>query len=257
MHPPCSRCESNCTVSRSAPAREPSTPVPLSASAQKLRLLQSLPCTTKFEKAAWLSGARLVAGVDEVGRGALFGCVAAAACILNPADRIRRLRDSKLLSPDERETLAVRIRQRAIAWAVAEVDAARIDQINIYQASLLAMKLAVERLHPRPDFLLVDAVTLDFDCPQQKIIHGDALSASIAAASILAKVHRDAILRDWDAVYPQYGLASNKGYSTPSHKRALQQHGPSPLHRQSYAPVSDASQNSRQGLDFLIEDTEC
>jgi ribonuclease HII len=244
-------------VSRPAPTREPSTAAQLSVSAKKLRLLQSLKCTTAFEKAAGLSGARLIAGVDEVGRGALFGCVAAAACILNPADRIRGLRDSKLLSPEERETLAARIRQRAIAWAVAEVDAARIDQINIYQASLLAMKLAVEQLDPRPDFLLVDAAVLDFCCPQKKIIHGDALSASIAAASILAKVHRDAILRDWDAVYPQYGLASNKGYSTPSHKRALQQHGPSPLHRQSYAPVCAANQDSQQRLDFLNEDTEC
>jgi len=186
-----------------------------------------------------------------------LGSQAAAACILNPADRIRGLRDSKLLTADERETLAARIRRRAIAWAVAEVDAARIDQINIYQASLLVMKLAVERLDPRPDFLLVDAATLDFDCPQQKIIHGDALSASIAAASILAKVHRDAILRDWDAVYPQYGLASNKGYSTPSHKRALRQHGPSPLHRQSYAPVSAANQDSQLLIDFEDEDTEC
>jgi len=242
-------------MSGSAPTREPSSAAPLSASAKKLRLLQSLQCTTAFEKAAWLAGARLVAGVDEVGRGALFGCVAAAACILNPADRIRGLRDSKLLTPDERETLAVRIRQRAIAWAVAEVDAARIDQINIYQASLLAMKLAVERLDPRPDFLLVDAAVLDFDCPQKKIIHGDALSASIAAASILAKVHRDAILRDWDAVYPQYGLASNKGYSTPLHKRALQQHGPCPLHRQSYAPVALASLDLH--IDFEDEDIEC
>ena len=238
-------------MSRPAPSRE------ISASAAKLRLLQSLKCTTAFEKAAWLSGVRLVAGVDEVGRGSLFGCVAAAACILNPADRIRGLRDSKLLTAAERETLAARIRQRAIAWAVAEVDAARIDQINIYQASLLAMKLAVERLQPRPEFLLVDAAVLDFDCPQRKIIHGDALSASIAAAAILAKVHRDAILREWDAIYPQYGLASNKGYSTPSHKRALLLHGPTPLHRQSYAPVSAANQDSPQEFDFLDEDSEC
>jgi ribonuclease HII len=244
-------------VSCPEPTREPFSAAPLSASAKKLRLLQSLKCTTAFEKAARLSGARLVAGVDEVGRGALFGCVAAAACILNPDDRIRGLRDSKLLSPEERETLAARIRQRAIAWAVAEVDAARIDQINIYQASLLAMKLAVERLQPRPDFLLVDAAALDFECPQKKIIHGDALSASIAAASILAKVHRDAILRDWDAIYPQYGLASNKGYSTPLHKRALQEHGPSPMHRQSYAPVALASPDWQESLEFLHEDTEC
>ncbi len=227
-----------------------------SASALKLRLLKSLKCTTKFEKAAWAGGARRIAGVDEVGRGSLFGCVVAAACILNPEDRIRGLRDSKLLPEEDRDKLAARIRARAIGWAVAEVDVGRIDQINIYHASLLAMKMAVERLSPRPDFLLVDAAVLDFDCPQQKIIHGDALSASIAAASILAKVHRDAILRTWDPIYPQYGLARNKGYSTPHHKRALCEYGPSPMHRQSYAPVAAAG-DLQQRLDFLDEESEC
>lgn len=226
----------------------------ISASAAKLRLLKSLKCTTKFEKAAWESGAQLVAGVDEVGRGSLFGCVVAGACILDPADRIRGLRDSKLLPEEEREKLAARIRQRAIAWAVAEVDVGRIDQINIYHASLLAMKLAVERLIPRPDFLLVDAVIVDFDCAQKKIIHGDALSASIAAASILAKVHRDAIVRAWDPVYPQYGLASNKGYSTPQHKRALLEYGPSPMHRQSYAPVAAAAGDLPPEFEFVNEE---
>jgi ribonuclease HII len=229
----------------------------LSAAAAKLRLLKSLKCTTSFEKAAWQSGARLVAGVDEAGRGALFGCVAAAACILNPADRIRGLCDSKLLPEEVREELALRIRQRAIAWAVAEVEAAVIDRINIYQASLLAMKLAVERLQPRPDFLLVDAATLDCDCAQRRIIHGDALSASIAAASILAKVHRDAILRAWDPVYPHYGLASNKGYATPRHKLALREHGPSPLHRLSYAPVAAATEGLQRKLDFIFEECPC
>jgi ribonuclease HII len=256
LHCASSRCESYSNVSRQTQNDE-CLAVALSASAAKLRLLKSLKCTTKFEKAAWESGARLVAGVDEVGRGSLFGCVVAGACILNPLDRIRGLRDSKLLPAADREKLATRIRERAIAWAVAEVDVGRIDQINIYHASLLAMKLAVERLHPRPDFLLVDAVAVDFDCAQKKIIHGDALSASIAAASILAKVHRDAILRAWDPVYPQYGLASNKGYSTPQHKQALREHGPSPMHRQSYAPVADASEDWQQRLEFLEEESEC
>ena len=188
---------------------------------------------------------------DEVGRGALFGCVAAAACILNPSDRIRGLRDSKLLTAEVREKLAARIRKRCIGWSVAEVEAERIDEINIYHASLLAMKLAVERLEPRPDYLLVDAVRIDFDCPQKKIIHGDALSASIAAASILAKVHRDGILRSLDPLYPQYGLAHNKGYGTPFHKLALQEHGPSPLHRQSWAPVAGARE--QLGLELCDE----
>lgn len=253
MHWASSRCESYSGVPRRI--QTPECPKEaIAASAVKLRLLKSLKCTTKLEKAAWESGARLVAGVDEVGRGSLFGCVVAGACILNPADRIRGLRDSKLLPTQDREKLAISIRRRAVAWSVAEVDVGRIDQINIYQASLLAMKLAVERLDPRPDFLLVDACVIDFDCAQKKIIHGDALSASIAAASILAKVHRDAILRAWDPIYPQYGLASNKGYSTPQHKQALREYGPSPMHRQSYAPVADASEDLQQSLDFLEED---
>ena len=208
----------------------------------------------RYEKVAWSGGARLVAGVDEVGRGSLFGCVAAAACILNPADRIRGLRDSKLLTPEVREKLAARIRKRAIGWSVAEVEADRIDEINIYQASLLAMKLAVERLEPRPDYLLVDAVAIDIDCPQKKIIHGDALSPSIAAASILAKVHRDSILRSLDPLYPQYGLARNKGYATPLHRLALQEHGPSPLHRRSFAPVAGAAGLGQLGLRLSGED---
>jgi ribonuclease HII len=209
----------------------------LSPSAAKLRLLKRLRCTLKFEKKAWESGAHLVAGVDEVGRGSLFGPVVAAAVILDPAYRIRGLRDSKLLLPERREILAERIREHAIAWALAAVDAARIDQINIYQASRLAMREAVLQLCPAPDHLLIDALRLDCDLPQNAIIHGDALSASIAAASIIAKVERDRMVREWDPVFPVYGLASNKGYSTPYHIAALREHGPCPLHRQSFAPV--------------------
>jgi ribonuclease HII len=209
----------------------------LSPAAARLRLLKRLHCTLKFEKMAWQSGALLVAGVDEVGRGSLFGPVVAAAVILDPGYRIRGLRDSKLLLAERREVLAERIREHAIAWAIAAVDAARIDQINIYQASRVAMRDAVVRLAPGPDHLLIDAMRLDCELPQQAIIHGDALSASIAAASILAKVERDRMIREWDPVFPVYGLASNKGYSTPHHLEALRQHGPSPLHRQSFAPV--------------------
>src|SRR5215469_5226178 len=167
---------------------------PLSAAAAKLRLLKRLRCTLRYEKKAWACGAHLVAGVDEVGRGSLFGCVVAAAVILDPAYRVRGLRDSKLLEPERREILAERIREHAVAWAVAAVDAARIDQINIYPAS-------------------------------------------IAAASILAKVERDRMMCEWDAVFPAYGLASHKGYSTPKHLAALRELGPTPLHRQSFAPV--------------------
>jgi len=210
---------------------------PLSASAAKLRLLKRLRCTLCYEKKAWSSGAHLVAGVDEVGRGSLFGCVVAAAVILDPAYRVRGLRDSKLLLPERREVLAERIREHALAWAVAAVDAARIDQINIYHASRAAMRDAVLRLAPTPDHLLIDAMKIDCDLPQNAIIHGDALSASIAAASILAKVKRDRMMCEWDAVFPEYGLASHKGYSTPKHLAVLRELGPTPLHRQSFAPV--------------------
>lgn len=209
----------------------------LSPSAAKLRLLKRLRCTLRYEKKAWDSGAHLIAGVDEVGRGSLFGCVVAAAVILDPAYRVRGLRDSKLLLPDRREVLAQRIREHAIACSIAAVDAARIDQINIYQASRVAMSEAVMRLSPAADHLLIDAVKIDCDLPQNAIIHGDALSASIAAASILAKVERDRIMREWDAVFPAYGLAAHKGYSTPKHLAALRELGPTPLHRQSFAPV--------------------
>jgi ribonuclease HII len=214
--------------------------IPLSPSAAKLRLLKGLRCTLRYEKKAWASGAVMVAGVDEVGRGSLFGPVVAAAVILDRNYRIRGLRDSKLLLAERREVLALRIREHAIAWAVAAVDAARIDQINIYHASRLAMREAVLRLQPAPDHLLIDAVRLDCEFPQKAIIHGDALSASIAAASILAKVERDRIMCEWDAVFPEYGLASHKGYTTPQHVAALRQFGPTPLHRMSFAPVWNA-----------------
>ena len=224
----------------------------LSPAAAKMRLLKRLRCTLKFEKQAWESGARLVAGVDEVGRGSLFGCVVAAAVILNPEIRIRGLRDSKLLPAERREVLAERIREHAIAWSIAAVDAAKIDQINIYQASRLAMLEAVSTLNPMSDHLLIDAVRIDCDIPQKSIIHGDALSASIAAASILAKVERDRLISAWDPVFPVYRLASNKGYSTPHHLAALRKHGPSPLHRQSFAPVWNAPV-PQEVLAFMLD----
>jgi len=215
----------------------PNTGEPYSQGTLKMRLLKRLKCTVKYEKLAWASGAQLVAGVDEVGRGCLFGPVVAAAVILKPDYRIRGLRDSKLIDQNARETLAERIKEHCIAYAVAAVDVARIDQLNIYHASLLAMRNAVAELAPAPDHLLVDAVPLAWECPQTNIIHGDALSASIAAASIIAKVARDAMMRLWDPVYPQYDLASNKGYRSPKHLAALKEHGPTPLHRLSFAPV--------------------
>ena len=225
----------------------------VSPSAAKLRLLKKLRCSLNFERRAWAAGAANVAGVDEVGRGSLFGPVVAAAVILNPAHRIRGLRDSKLLPAERREELALLIRKHSIAWAVAAVDSARIDQINIYQASRLAMLHAVQQLAPCASYLLVDAVRLDCNLPQQPIIHGDALSASIAAASILAKVERDRMITAWDPVFPMYGLASNKGYCTPHHLAALREHGPSPLHRQSFSPVWSAP-IPQEVLGFMLEE---
>ncbi len=227
----------------------------ISASAAKLRLLKRLRCTLKYEKLAWGSGAKLVAGVDEVGRGSLFGPVVAAAVVLDSSYRIRGLRDSKLLPAERREVLARRIREHAVAWAIAAVDAARIDQINIYHASKLAMHDAVALLTPACDHLLVDAMKLDCEQPQHAIIHGDALSASIAAASILAKVERDRMICEWDPVFPVYDLRSNKGYSTPRHLAALREHGPSPLHRQSFAPVWNAPV-PQDVLHFMLQDAD-
>ena len=218
-----------------------------------MRLLKRLRCTLAFEKKAWVTGARMIAGVDEVGRGSLFGAVVAAAVILDPDYRIRGLRDSKLLPAERREVLDLRIREHAIAYAIAAVDAARIDQINIYHASRLAMLHAVTALAPSPDHLLVDALRIDCPLPQTPIIHGDARSASIAAASIIAKVARDKLITEWDPIFPAYGLASNKGYSTPHHIAALREHGPSPLHRKSFAPVWNAP-IPQEVLEFMLEE---
>lgn len=194
-------------------------------------------CHSKYEREARTNGFRLIAGVDEVGRGALFGPVFAAAVILSPQRQIRGLRDSKQLTPDRREVLARRIREHALAFAVAAVDAFEIDHINIYQASRVAMRMAIEQLRPAPEFLLIDAITVDLPLPQRALIHGDALSQSIAAASIIAKVERDACMREWDRVFPQYGLKNHKGYSTDEHWTALQNFGPTALHRFSFWPV--------------------
>ena len=163
------------------------------------------------------------------------------------------MRDSKLLDRETREKLAPRIREYALAWAVAAVDVATIDQINIYWASKRAMEEAVAMLNLRPDHLLIDALRLNCECQQTPITHGDALSASIAAASIIAKVERDAMISAWDPVFPEYGLASNKGYSTPKHLKMLREKGPTPLHRLSFAPVWTSSA-PQEVLEFMLEE---
>ncbi len=197
-------------------------------------------CSSRYERLARQRGWQRIAGLDEAGRGSLFGPVVAAAVILNPRRRIVGLDDSKKLTPEYRQELAPRIRQHALAWAVAEVDASRIDAWNIYQASRQAMTAAFEALAVPPDYLLIDAMYLDVCCEQQSLVHGDARSISIAAASILAKVDRDRLMDEWDKIYPQYGLASHKGYGTPQHLEALKTFGPTPLHRFSFAPVREA-----------------
>lgn len=197
-------------------------------------------CCARYEREARHRGWLRIAGLDEAGRGSLFGPVVAAAVVLNPQRRIVGLDDSKKLAPDRRAELSERIRTHALAWAVAEIEASRIDAWNIYQASRQAMALAVSQLHPLPDYLLLDAIEIDLPIEQKALIHGDARSVSIAAASILAKVERDHRMEEYDQMYPQYGLAQNKGYATPDHLEALRRCGPSPLHRFSYAPVREA-----------------
>jgi ribonuclease HII len=203
-----------------------------------------MPCRCNFalEKAARLSGALRIAGLDEVGRGPLFGPVVAAAVILPEGCRFRGLTDSKLLSENQRNELEPQIRLKAIAWAVAAVDADTIDRINIRQASLLAMRLAVQQLALAPDYLLIDGCDqIDWPCPQQSVIQGDSTSLSIAAASVIAKVYRDRLLVEFDSQFPGYGLASHKGYSTRQHLAALERLGPTPLHRRSFSPVSQTA----------------
>ncbi len=199
-------------------------------------------CTSQFEDAVRQQGFVRPAGVDEAGRGALVGPVFAAAVILNPARPVPGLADSKALSPEQRDTLAALIRESALAWAVASASAEEIDQINILQASRLAMRRAVESLQPPSDYLLIDALTLDLPLPQQGLIKGDARVRSIAAASILAKTARDACMGSLDLEYPGYGIARHKGYPTQEHRDALRRLGPCPLHRRTYAPVREVLQ---------------
>jgi len=226
-------------------------------------MLKQLVCSDAPEQALRYHGFQRIAGVDEVGRGALFGPVVAAAVILPEClDELADagLKDSKQLTREERETLDVTIRRMALALCVAEVTAETIDRVNIYQASRMAMLEAVLGLTPEPDHLLIDAMRVDHPCRQTKLIYGDALSLSIAAASVIAKVHRDALMRELDAVHPGYGLASHKGYATPEHRRALVEIGPCALHRRSFMPVRlmdpDAMVEAQLSAELLFEDAD-
>jgi ribonuclease HII len=199
-------------------------------------------CGWTLEEAARGRGAMRIAGLDEVGRGPLFGPVVAAAVVLASGFPFDGLTDSKKLSEKKRNELNLEIRANAIAFAIAEVDAETIDRINIRQASLLAMRRAVEQLALSPDFLLIDGRdTIDWQCPQQAVIQGDSISFSIAAASVLAKVYRDRLLVEFDSEFPGYGLAQHKGYGCPTHLTALAKLGPTPLHRRSFHPVAQTA----------------
>ncbi len=183
-------------------------------------------------------GVRLVAGVDEVGRGPLAGPVVAAAVILDPARPIEGLADSKKLSEKRREVLAEQIRERALAWALGRAEVAEIDEINILQASLLAMRRAVLALEPQPQHALVDGNKCPrLPCTVEAIVGGDAKVEAISAASILAKVTRDREMVEMDAVYPGYGLAGHKGYPSKAHLEALERLGVTEIHRRSFGPV--------------------
>jgi ribonuclease HII len=184
----------------------------------------------------------LIAGIDEAGRGPLAGPVVAAAVILDPKRRVRGLRDSKVMTPEQREEVAIDIRARAIAWAVAASDVGEIDALNILRATLLAMRRAVEALAIQPIEALVDGDHCpQLGCPVYAIIKGDRDVPAISAASIIAKTTRDAMLVALDREYPMYGFARHKGYGTPEHLAALDLHGPCPHHRKSFAPVLQAS----------------
>ena len=203
-------------------------------------------CTRRYEAQAWRRGWCRVAGCDEAGRGALLGPLYAAAVILDPARPIPGLDDSKKLTPKIRSELDLEIRATAIAFQVVALPAFEVDTLNVFQASRLAMIQALRALAPAPDFILTDAMRLsgwgdaiEFSLPHRSVIHGDARSVSIAAASILAKVARDACMIEFDARFPEYQLAKNKGYGTPEHLEGLSRHGPCPEHRKTFQPVKD------------------
>ena len=197
--------------------------------------MDSLP-TYDEEQTLLDEGFAFVAGVDEAGRGPLAGPVVCAAVILNPDDPIEGLNDSKKLTEKRREELAEEIRTRAVAYSLVRREARVIDRINILEATREAMCEAIEELKPLPDAVLIDAVSLpdSLPCKQVPLIKGDQRSMSVAAASILAKVGRDSLLRDYDAIWPEYGFASHKGYGTRQHYEALDNYGPAPIHRDTF-----------------------
>src|ERR1700760_1643644 len=234
-----------------------SQPAGVTKATAKQKMLKQLVCSNAPEQALRYNGFQMIAGVDEVGRGALFGPVVAAAVILPEKVGVLSrmgLKDSKQLDRKSRERLDRKIRKMALAIGVVAIDAETIDRINIYQASRLAMRLACEQLTVTPDHLIIAALHIDYPCQQTKLYYGDALCLSIAAASVVAKVYRDALCRELDKQFPQYGFASHQGYATPEHRKALKEHGPCPLHRRSFAPVLAADPEAALDAQLDLED---
>ena len=219
------------------------------AEGQRLRNL------LRYETRLWERGVTLVAGVDEAGMAPLAGPVVAAACILPRDYRPRGVDDSKQLDAGERERLAVDIKKNAVAWAVGQAEVGEIDRLNIYWAGILSLRRAVLGLDPRPEHLLIDARRIrDLDIPQDGIVHGDALSLTIAAASILAKTTRDALMARMDVEHPGYGFARHKGYPTADHVAALRERGACPIHRRSFGPVRDVLGLEAVQVEMFRED---
>ena len=220
--------------------------IPHPSSLSRRRRRVSSICTD-FEDEARASGFRLIAGVDEVGRGALAGPVVAAAVILDPERPLPEgLDDSKKLTARQRERIADEILQVAVAFSVGQVEPEEIDRINILEASRLAMIEALKQLDPCADYLLIDALQLkEAQLPQKAIIHGDSISASIAAASVIAKTYRDALMRSFHEVYPQYNFARHVGYGSREHREALRTHGHCRIHRKSFHGVVNEGMNQR------------
>ena len=192
-----------------------------------------------FEEQARSEGFLFVAGVDEVGRGCLAGPVVAAACILDLSKAVpAKLNDSKKLTAKQRDEIGEELRANALAFGIGTVEAEEIDRINILEATKKAMLLAIEALKPNADFLLIDALQLKHvSLPQKAIIKGDSISYSIAAASVIAKTYRDSLMTELDLQFPQYGFAEHKGYGAASHRAAIKEHGPCPLHRKTFRGV--------------------
>ena len=210
---------------------------------------RSLECTWRLERHFHRLGLTYVAGCDEAGRGSLIGPLFAAAVILDPGRPIRGINDSKKLTARRREQLAAEIQAQSVGWRVVSLSAEEVDLLNVFQASRAGMILALQKLIPAPQFILTDAMRLwdnsqapNALAPFRWLVHGDARSVSIAAASILAKVARDEVMCEMDRHYPQYNLARNKGYGTPDHLKSLRLFGPCPEHRRTFQPVKELCQ---------------